>query len=394
MKILLIIASLLLSACTGGKTKSYSELKVEYDKWVVLKNYDKAQESGEEMAECAKKNYGTISAEYGYSLFQLGEFFYKYKKDYDKAISCFNQSKDVQVVRYGEAHPSIAMIYNYLGLIEFYQRQISPEAEIYFKKSVASWELYFQNMGLLDASLATHQDSLIVQEYWLEYASVRFNMGYYYLETERYKEASSWIESAFLLSQKFNVPEQSPDRVVMFQQLARAYAESGNIKAAYFSLEHLLRGIEIAWGKQDTVYADALNILGSILVKDNKLDSARSVAYQSLDIDYKYGNVERSGSAYYTLARIASQRQQYVEADSLLNIVLKLDTKSAGIPSLAVAGVLYDLGYNEVKKKNYEQAEQFLKKSLNMYKLLGGNTANRIRKVTDVLKEVGIEKSN
>jgi tetratricopeptide (TPR) repeat protein len=391
MRPIIIVALLIVSLCIGCTTKSYSELKVDYEKWILLKNYDKAQEIGEEMVDCAKKNYGTISAEYGYSLFQLGEFFYGKKKDYNKAISYFNKSRDIQVVRYGEAHPSIAMIYNYLGLIEFQQHQLSPKAELYFNKSIISWEAYFENARIFDLTLSTRQDSLTVQEFLLEYASVRFNIGSYYLGIGKYKDASLWIESAVMFSQNFNVPVQSFERVVMLQQLSRAYAEAGNIKSAYVSAGHLLHGIDITWGRDDTLYADALNILGSILVQDKKLDSAINVLYQSLDIDRKYGNIERSGFAYYTLARIASQRQRYAETDSLLHIALKLYRKSLGIPSLAVAGALYDLGYNEAQKKNYHQAQQFLKESLEMYRALGENNEIYIQKVTNLLKKIMIE---
>lgn len=123
------------------------------------------------------------------------------------------------------------------------------------------------------------------------------------------------------------------------------------------------------WGQNDTLYADALNLLGAVYLAKGNLDSAENRALEALQIDRKLGNTFRSLASYEVLAELAGKKELYRKADSLLRIATSIARQEMGNNSTSVrfGQQLLKVGIINFEIGNYDEAQKNFREALVMF---------------------------
>lgn len=345
----ILCVMLLLVSCTKQED-TFESLNKRLEESIAHNRCDTAIALAQHTLEAAKRHYGENSSQTAQTLYILGELNFHCFHQYDLSLSYFTLSNTIRKTLYGEIDPGVANTYNYMGLVAMQAGDYSSKTEESLNKAITTWQILLQGDN-------TFSDSLY-QNYMNAYAASLFNGGNYYFSIGDFQHALTLLKGANILYQKFGTDHLT--HFFMLTKLGTLLLADSQVEEADTLSHFVLTLVNRNWGQNDTLYADALNLLGAVYLAKGNLDSAENRALEALQIDRKLGNTFRSLASYEILAELAGKKELYPKADSLLRIVTNIAKQEMGNNSTSVrfGQQLLKVGMINFEIGNYDEAQK------------------------------------
>jgi tetratricopeptide (TPR) repeat protein len=324
----------------------------------------------------------------------LGEA-YRTKGNYDRAISYYKKSLEINIKKLGLKHPNVALSYNNLGLA-YNSKGNYDRAIFYYKKSLVlkldslgpkhpNVALSYNNLGEAyrakgdyKKAISYHEKALAISIKTLgsEHPNVALsynNLGLAYNGMGSYNRAIFYYEKALTIKLK-SLGSENPNVALSYNNLGEAYRAKGDYEKAISYHEKALAISIESLGSEHPNVALSYNNLG--LAYDCKGNYDRAISYfeKSLGIDFKaFGPVHPNvATTYNNLGEAYRAKGDYNRAISYYEKALAINIKTLGAEHPNMAFLYNNLGSAYNGKENYNRAISYYEKSLEIAcKILG-----------------------
>lgn len=380
-----------------AKSKAYEDLrKVELAQWCMSKHeICKTQHDLDSAAHYIELR-ASIDPTNGLWLFDAGRFLDEYKGDYDKALDYYQKALPLNISKYGQASPDVAMCYSNIGLVLYYQgnyhealcfhqNAMTIRLEIYGEQhqSVANTYsnigLVYDCQGLYAEAMDYYQKALKIRKSIYGDNHIDLAMGYndigrnlcsqgaYSKALEYHKKALEIYVRAY--------GEEHPDEVESYNSIGNTYYFQGRYSEA---LEYYKKALAImleVYNDSHPHIASSYNNIGNVLVAQGYYSEAMDYYLKALNIyltvlGEKHTNV---AMCWNNLGRTYDDQAQYSEAlDSYCKaLAIYLDAYGETHPD--VADSYNNIGNVYKSQGRYTQALESHQKALAISLALSGD---------------------
>ncbi len=197
-----------------------------------------------------------------HSFFRLA-MLYHYSGYYQKADYYYRHTLDLDKRLYGSSDRRVATILNNFANVRIRQGQF-PEAQPFLTEEMAIWK----ELGELENMV--YITSLVQQ-------------AIVYREEERWTEAENLFQNAINISEQV----KGVDRGLAWDQWGLLYEKKGNLSKALILYTQAVDWHETHYGPSDPELAKSLTFLGSLALKQDKLEEAKLHLRRAMTIQEK-----------------------------------------------------------------------------------------------------------
>jgi CHAT domain-containing protein/tetratricopeptide (TPR) repeat protein len=327
---------------------------------------------------------------YYYNLVTL----YSNKGDYDKAIECLLELKDIWESELGKGHLGCALLLHSLGVL-YYNMKDYAHAEKCFLEAKTIWEkeqnkehleyaILLNNMGLLyhnmddyTRSEECHLESMAIwkkipDKGHSDYSVLLNNLGILYHDKGDYTKAIKCFLELKTIWEK-NPNKEHHEYAKLLNYLGVLFLFKGNYSRTeeYFLESKLI--LEKTLGKKHPDYATSLNNLGALYQEMGNYDRAEECFFEAISIygrelgkehpDYAT-SLNGLGALYHIMGYYTRAEKCYLEAKAIREKALGKEHHNYATSILNLGSLYKDKGDYVPAEEYYLESKLILEKAL------------------------------
>lgn len=277
--------------------------QARYNTFIRLFRFDEARMEAERYLHWAQRNQNV--QEEGNACIALGEIL-RITGNFTVARPYLEQALKIREVVFGQDHPNVAIVANYLGLLLWALGEL-PEAQVHFERAITILERTYgpdhpevssvinnlagvlRDLGDLGGARAYYERSLYIDSkvYGPENPAISRNlnnMGLVLRDLGDLAGARANFERAKLTDEATYGPD-SPGVAVALVNLGKLLWQDGDLSGAREHLEKALRIDEATFGPDHPNVGRDVNNLGGVLLEMGDFDEAQVHIERALKID-------------------------------------------------------------------------------------------------------------
>ena len=345
-------------------------------------------------------------------MFSIGEFYYEYIADYEKALDYCQIALRQSIIQHGEYNKEIADLLNNVGVLYLNIGDIDNALAYYNKALIIRKALFgddhyivaesYNNLGNLYTYLKDFEKAL---EYHNKALSIRLqtfgaedmtvsesyhNIGGVYNARGDYHKALELFKKAMEIRENNNNEANLFDLANSYRNIAITYYHIGDCDKAK---EYMNKAISIQiniYGEINYYVSASYDDLGFIYQKCGEYDMAYEAFKKELFIRESLYGTEHPLviDTYNSIGRFYLNIGNYDEALKYSEIALSISMRLYGENDIKTTTYYTNHGYLYFKKEGYSKAVEYFNKAYDIRRLLLGDNHPKTQEVKNIISEV------
>ena len=352
-------------------------------------DYTSAINTGLEAADMMKKKFGENHHYYSVTLANLASYYSARGQsgDYDEAVRLGEASlKHIKhgTPEYANALNALVVFYTQAGN-RFEANRLSAkarkEARKRLKEDGAGYATVLNNQAIRLANAGNYEEAVAYAQtaresfteagatQTLAYSKLLSNMGTFYAHLQKYQEAAQVLEEALPIIEHVT-SRHHPDYVRCISDLSSVYKSIGNLDRAD-QLAHESERISLDMGEQDNLkYARSLSKQAATFASNGNYTRAIEHEKKALRLFTARHDTTAMAFSLGALANYLFNDGQHQKGINTATQALQLFSRR-GEKSIYYAQSLNNAAILHFNNQNYEQASDYGRQALDMYRLTG-----------------------
>jgi CHAT domain-containing protein len=342
------------------------------DEFLAKKDYKNALDWANKSLVDVKKTFGVKNEREFTILGKIGKIYYL-QGNYDKAIEYYTLEKDL--------------------IVEIKGANSAPYA-----RSINNLSVLYQTMGKSDKVESLLIESVKIKKEILgendtSYAKSLNNLGQYYLTAGKFPEAESLFLQSLEIKKKHLAEDDASYGLTMIN-LGLLYKAIGDNTKAKALMEEAYNQLKKSLSDDDPELVNAIFNLGILYLQTGEKDKAAPLIAKSKAIEGKLSSDLKISSAtsLYNLAQLKIGLKENAEAQAILeNLIIKFKAKFGNSHPLYVQ-IIRTLGVSYWIDEKYNKAFECLKEAMALTQLMydedNVNYATALHNFAGLLKEM------
>jgi serine/threonine protein kinase len=305
--------------------------------------YEEAEKLAQRSLEIREDILNSDHPDFAESLLELGWLSYK-KGKFPEAESYFQRTLEIREKAYGPSHPAVAESLEALGQMDYIRNQFE-EAELYLKRAIKIRES-IQGSDHPDLALSIN------------------NLANIYYYEKRFEEAKELYERSMTIRKRTLGPVH-PDVANNLDNIGILFHAQRKLDEAILFYEQALEIRKQSLGENHPMVASSYDAIALIYYEQGQFEKAAGFFQRSLEIYEKTLGPDHAqlSDTIHSLALVYQLMGRYTESEALHRRGLKIREETWGPDHYRISQSLESFAYFFVMTEQYEKAAQFYRRA-------------------------------